>query len=103
MKRLGFIHQYLLCGYIPDFAHLAGKLVIELDGNTHDPKADAYRDEVLRSRGWTTARFKNHEVWRNTQNFLTQVQALLQANMKETGFTRKLVGPQAQVPARSLN
>jgi very-short-patch-repair endonuclease len=31
LKKLGFVHQLIVCGYIADFAHIKSKIVIELD------------------------------------------------------------------------
>jgi very-short-patch-repair endonuclease len=52
--------------YIADFAWLSAKLIIEVDGDTHEmPGARAYderRDAFLRRQGFTVLRFDNGQV-----------------------------------------
>lgn len=54
--------------YIADFAWLSARLVVEVDGDSHetDPgrRRDARRDTFLRSNGFTVLRFENEQVLR---------------------------------------
>jgi very-short-patch-repair endonuclease len=49
-------------GYIADFYCPSLKMVIEVDGPTHDPSQDARRDKVLLHEGIVTLRFKADDV-----------------------------------------
>jgi very-short-patch-repair endonuclease len=55
-----YSHYYL------DFAHKDTKTAIEIDGPYHDKPEqqllDSHRDFVLEELGWSTLRFKTHEV-----------------------------------------
>jgi very-short-patch-repair endonuclease len=68
--RYKFRRQHPIGDFVVDFACPAIRLVIEVDGTSHDhpeQKAfDATREEYLRERGWRVVRFKNHEVLQNT-------------------------------------
>ena|ERR1700691_4260656 len=61
LAPLHFIHQYFVCGYIADFAHVGKRVIVELDGGSHlNRKAyDEYRDAVLRQDSWIVLRFPN--------------------------------------------
>ena len=61
MLAQGFVHQFLLHGYIADFAHRDHRLVVELDGGSHRGREgyDGHRDRVLAENGWRTVRFPN--------------------------------------------
>jgi very-short-patch-repair endonuclease len=69
IDELGFRRQMPLGKYVLDFVCLSAKLVIELDGQSHDFAArqisDKARDEFLNSEGFTVLRFTNDEVMSN--------------------------------------
>jgi very-short-patch-repair endonuclease len=58
--------------YIPDFACLAIKLVIEVDGGLHDARKaeDDARTAVLEAQGYRVLRFWNNEVLGNVDGVL---------------------------------
>ncbi len=64
MKGFGFRRQHPIDRFFADFACPTAKLVIELDGPSHDHRLeqDAARDEHLITHGWTTLRFQNREL-----------------------------------------
>lgn len=66
---LGFRRQMPLGPYVLDFVCLSVKLVIELDGETHDfvsrQTADKKRDDFLISEGFKVLRFTNDQVLSN--------------------------------------
>jgi very-short-patch-repair endonuclease len=66
-KRVGdlrFRRQYPLGGFIVDFVCLAARLVIEVDGPSHDLTVDAdeRRTHWLESQGFRVLRFANDQV-----------------------------------------
>ena len=67
-QKLRFRRQHPIGPYVADFACIAARLVIELDGATHGSDAelahDARRDAFLAARGWRVMRFANDEVYR---------------------------------------
>jgi len=66
MMGYQFRRQRPISNFIVDFACLPLKLIIEVDGITHDDslvqKKDAFRDSKLKSLGFTTLRFSSWEV-----------------------------------------
>jgi very-short-patch-repair endonuclease len=85
-KQLGghkFRRQVALGHYIVDFACLAQKLIIELDGPQHlEPAATDYdieRDAWLTARGYRILRFRNQEVDDNLQAVLNIISQALKA------------------------
>ena len=72
-----FRRQAAIDPFIVDFLCPAKALVVEVDGDTHDPAADARRDALLLSKGYTTIRFTNPEVMTNMEGVLTVIAATL--------------------------
>jgi very-short-patch-repair endonuclease len=61
-----FRRQHPVGPYIADFAHLNGKLIVEIDGDTHGTESgarhDARRDAYMKSRGWSVMRVFNRDI-----------------------------------------
>ena len=73
-----FRRQHPIGPYIADFASIAMRLVIELDGSQHrDSAYDARRDDYMRSRGWTVLRFWSWDVMRNLEGVLNEIADLV--------------------------
>jgi len=62
-----FRRQQVIGWFIADFVCPAAKLIVEVDGNTHDAEADAARDAVLSRRGYRVLRVTNDDVMRNVE------------------------------------
>ncbi|MBR1175479.1 endonuclease domain-containing protein [Bradyrhizobium sp. KB893862 SZCCT0404] len=80
LARLGFRRQAPMGNYIADFVAHSCKLVIEVDGQSHDfaerVRHDETRDEWLASRGYRVLRFTNDDVMKNLEGVAL---AILQA------------------------
>ena len=67
--------------YVVDFACHHAKLIIEVDGDTHGTalamRADARRDDFLRSQGYMVLRFPNGDVVRNSRGVFETVERAL--------------------------
>lgn len=61
--------------YILDFLELRTHVVIEVDGEQHNPDEDEIRDSVLQELGYTTYRIKSLDVWKwdKLKNFICDV------------------------------
>ena len=58
-----FRRQVPIGPFIADFASIAHRLVVELDGGQHaENEADARRDGFLAANGWRVMRFWNNDV-----------------------------------------
>jgi very-short-patch-repair endonuclease len=68
---LGFRRQVPIRNYIADFVCLSAKLVVELDGESHDfeerRNADRRRDAFFLSEGFQVLRFTNERVMLNLE------------------------------------
>ena len=82
-----FRRQRIIDNYIVDFVCLPLKLVIEVDGITHDSpnalKRDLLRDEKLILLGFTTLRFSSWEVL----NKMDDVSIIISSWIKENAVT----------------
>ena len=73
-----FRRQTLIGERIVDFFCPAKSLAIEIDGDTHDPGRDQWRDAELRRRtGFGVLRFTNEEVMRNLDGVLAALKIAL--------------------------
>ncbi|QGN53611.1 endonuclease domain-containing protein [Novosphingobium sp. Gsoil 351] len=61
--------------YIADFAANDPKLVIELDGDSHDGQLsyDALRTQFMESRGYMVVRFLNSDIISNMEGVLAKI------------------------------
>ncbi|NCN83971.1 MAG: endonuclease domain-containing protein [Sphingomonadales bacterium] len=65
-----FRRQAVIDYYIADFFCPLKKLIVEVDGDTHDVEADFKRDDRLRNKGYRTVRFGNLDVMENMEGVL---------------------------------
>jgi len=65
-----FRRQHVIDHAIVDFFCPAKGLIIEVDGDTHDPVRDALRDRRHAALGFATLRFTNAEVGKNLEGVL---------------------------------
>ena len=76
---LKFRRQHPLGRYIVDFYCPARKLVVEVDGESHDmgdrPARDARRDTAMRRKGFQVVRFNASDVMSDLQSVVTAVLA----------------------------
>jgi very-short-patch-repair endonuclease len=75
-----FRRQVPIGTYVADFACLAARLVIELDGGQHREQAeyDAHRDKQIEAMGFCVLRFWDHHVFQETQAVLEVILAALE-------------------------
>jgi very-short-patch-repair endonuclease len=73
-----FRRQAVIFPFICDFFCPAKRLIVELDGDTHDPVQDRRRDARLRERGFETLRFINLDVSENIDGVVAVILAALQ-------------------------
>ena len=71
-----FRRQQVIGWAIADFVCPSARLIVEVDGDTHDAEADAARDAVLARRGYRVVRVTNDDVVRNVEGVKV---AILQA------------------------
>lgn len=79
MEGFHFRRQHPIGRFTADFACPAAKVVIELDGDSHDERVeqDAARDEFLRERGWTILRVPNRDLIRAPEDVWKNIEAAL--------------------------
>jgi very-short-patch-repair endonuclease len=63
-RHLGvkFRRQHPIGPYVADFACVEARLVVEIDGDTHEEAYDVHRDRWMESRGWRVMRAYLQEV-----------------------------------------
>src|SRR5689334_6593847 len=74
---LGFRRQSPIRNYIVDFVCMSAKLIVELDGESHDfadqQKADQKRDAFFVSEGFQVLRFTNEQVMSNLEGVVEAI------------------------------
>ncbi len=78
-KGYKFRRQTVIGTRIVDFFCPGKGLVVELDGNTHDPGIDRRRDAMLaEGYGYQTVRFTNEDVMRNLDGVIVELLGILE-------------------------
>ena len=74
-----FSRQMPVGPYFADFLCRSRRLVVELDGVSHDrePARDAARDRFMADAGYRVLRFTNAEVFGNTEGVVLAIRAAL--------------------------
>jgi very-short-patch-repair endonuclease len=70
-----FRRQQVIGWFIADFVCAPAKLIVEVDGDTHDEDSDRKRDTALAKAGYRVIRVTNHDVMTNidgTLRFITE-------------------------------
>jgi very-short-patch-repair endonuclease len=83
LSRWKFRRQHPIDRYVVDFVTLDGKLVVEVDGVTHDSKRerryDRERTSALETCGFHVVRVSNTDVYDNLNGVLELIAATLPA------------------------
>ncbi|MCT8266706.1 DUF559 domain-containing protein [Afifella sp. JA880] len=75
--------------YVVDFAWLSARIVIEVDGASHDlpgrPVEDARRDRFLEGRGFRVFRVRDADVMANRREAFEAIEAAILSHLKVPG------------------
>jgi len=84
MEGFHFRRQHPIDRFTADFACPAAKLVVELDGNSHDERveSDATRDAFLGERGWRVMRIANRDLMRSPEAVWENIEAALRVRIE---------------------
>jgi very-short-patch-repair endonuclease len=81
LARWKFRRQHPIDRYVVDFVTLNGKLIVEVDGVTHDGPSerakDRARSDVLESCGFHIVRVSNTDVYDNLEGVLEMIEGTL--------------------------
>ena len=92
-SRLGFQfnRQFPIDNYIADFISRKLKLIIEVDGSSHDykQKEDLVRDQELNSLGYEVLRIKDHDVKRDFNNVCRVIVLKVEEQKSKHGVKEK--------------
>jgi very-short-patch-repair endonuclease len=88
-----FTRQYQIGPYFADLLCRAKRLVVEIDGPSHDSREnyDAARSAFLQKQGYRTIRFTNEDVMSNIEGVVTAIGLALEA-MPSPNPSRKREG-----------
>jgi very-short-patch-repair endonuclease len=92
-KRIGsrrFRRQYRLGRYIVDFVCLSVRLIVEIDGSSHEVTAgrDEIRTRWLIAQGFRVIRFSNEDVLFNLDSVVRTIDAELSRTFMESPDAR---------------
>ena len=78
-EGIKFRREKVIGNYIADFAANDPKLVIEIDGDTHDAddECDAIRTRFLEQQGYRVVRYSNLDVMQNLEGVLIHLAAVI--------------------------
>ncbi len=83
-RRLGgfkFVRQYAIENYFVDFICRRERLIVEIDGGTHNSSSelanDLVRDGVLSKLGYKVVRVHNADIFENVDRVLDHLLAML--------------------------
>ena len=81
LHRVKFNRQKIIDNYIVDFYCAKYKLVIELDGPSHDDdeafEKDKMRTKKLESYGLTVIRFSNYQIYEYFEGVINEIESFL--------------------------
>lgn len=76
-----FRRQVIVGPFIADFACMAARLIVEVDGSQHGEQGNVSRDEMrtkwLEAEGYRVLRFWNNDVFANIDGVLSEIHAAL--------------------------
>ena len=86
-NKLGvkFKRQHSIGGYILDFYCFQARLIIEIDGKSHElqKEYDADRDKYFRELGYQTLRIKNDDIGKKLTDVISQIKKTLSLRLGE--------------------
>ncbi len=70
-----FRRQHAIHPYVADFACMAARVLIEIDGNSHNATEtyDHQREVFLQKQGYSILRFSNNDVVNNTEGVVQRI------------------------------
>lgn len=77
LEGFKFRRQQVIGQHIADFVCPARKLIVELDGDTHEAVADKARDAALAQFGYRVIHIANHDVMTNVEGALRLIAEML--------------------------
>ena len=82
LEGFKFRRQVPIGPYYADFCCPIAKLVVELDGQSHDDREeyDALRDATHKSDNWRTIRISNRDLTTNPEGVWLSIETLLEEN-----------------------
>ena len=93
-RKFKFRRQVALHPYVADFACMETRLLVELDGSSHEARQnyDARREEDLRQMGFHVLRFSNDEITHNVEGVVQAIMAKAETLRKEQAGSLPLAG-----------
>jgi len=90
MRGYQFMRQKPIGDYVVDFYCSKLKLIIEIDGESHDGRFsyDMQRQSFLESTGLTVLRFNDIDVKRDISNVLMAIEGWIERNNPLTPFSK---------------
>ena len=84
-QEIKFRYQHPLSRYVVDFACLSARLVVEIDGLSHDgtDREDTARQAFIEGQGYMVIRFSNEDVLRNVGSVAETVRHQARERLKD--------------------
>ena len=100
-----FRRQLVIGEHIVDFAATKVRLVVEVDGAYHEPRArhDAARDRALVKLGWQVLRVPEHHVFADLDGVVTRISYIARRLASRAGRAPERVSTSVADAPRSLD
>ena len=90
-KKITFINQCVLRGYIVDFLLTEKNVIIEVDGGYHEKEKqlmyDIQREYFLEKLGYKVIRFDNEHILENTEELLSSIESIKKFKPKKYSYS----------------
>ena len=84
-----FRKQHPIAGYFADFCCVPLKLVVEVDGQTHDAARDSVRDHRMQTLGFDILRFSVQELDENLEGVISTIHRDVELRLLAREFSGK--------------
>ncbi|UVO49875.1 endonuclease domain-containing protein [Sphingomonas sp. SUN019] len=91
-----FRRQQVIGWFIADFVCPSAKLIVEVDGDTHDEAKDRLRDDVLAAQGYRVLRVTNHEVMSNIEGVAWMIANALNGSVERAAKPHPNPSPEGE-------
>ncbi len=89
-KKYSIVREFSVFPFFIDFAFMNERVAVEIDGSQHlledRKKKDEMKDNLLTSKGWTIIRITEHEIKKNIDAVIRDLEIILSSSSKNKRY-----------------